>query len=355
MNAIWRWRVPASMRCRRWVYGAISRRRRHRSGISMFPVAVISAACSWMLRHAGWMRSVPWSWRASWVPRSRRVWPNFPICNACARRAYGAGAARSYRGPQTESGSAPARRTAGRRRRHRFRAARALGIGTDVHDYETDPVRQRAERGQGAAGYRLQRFTEQGPVVACCWAAVVWAASAPCLRRWPNRCVALDDAGYLELMQQRFGWRAGRFLRAGKRSGYALKKVVAQRLTATRARAGRQRRATLHPIGAQGFNLGLRDALTLAELVQAGACRWAGYRCRCAVAGACPAPHPDRDATLAMSDGLARIFGNRFGPFGCCARPRWWRWTGAGLADGLVTDAMGFGGDVSELARERSA
>jgi 2-octaprenyl-6-methoxyphenol hydroxylase len=59
----------------------------------------------------------------------------------------------------------------------------------------------------------------------------------------------------------------------------------------------------VHPIGAQGFNLGLRDALTLAELVAAapdpGAAdlleRYAARRV------------PDREGTMAMSHGLVRL------------------------------------------------
>ena len=60
---------------------------------------------------------------------------------------------------------------------------------------------------------------------------------------------------------------------------------------------------TVHPIGAQGFNLGLRDALTLAELVAAapdpGAADLLGrYAAR---------RTPDRDGTMAMSHGLVRL------------------------------------------------
>jgi 2-octaprenyl-6-methoxyphenol hydroxylase len=60
---------------------------------------------------------------------------------------------------------------------------------------------------------------------------------------------------------------------------------------------------TIHPIGAQGFNLGLRDALTLAELVADAADpgsdgllqAYAGRR------------QPDRDGVMAMSHGLIRL------------------------------------------------
>ena len=47
-------------------------------------------------------------------------------------------------------------------------------------------------------------------------------------------------------------------------------RVLAPTLTAPRAVLVGNAAQTIHPIGAQGFNLGLRDALTLAELIEAG-------------------------------------------------------------------------------------
>jgi 2-octaprenyl-6-methoxyphenol hydroxylase len=114
---------------------------------------------------------------------------------------------------------------------------------------------------------------------------------------------ALDDAGFVALLQERFGWRAGRFLAVGRRVGYPLRQLVAERLIASRAIVMGNAAQTLHPIGAQGFNLGLRDALTLAELVAAAADPGAAdllqrYAARRA---------PDREGTMAMSHGLVRL------------------------------------------------
>jgi 2-octaprenyl-6-methoxyphenol hydroxylase len=114
---------------------------------------------------------------------------------------------------------------------------------------------------------------------------------------------ALDDAGFIELAQHRFGWRLGRLARPGKRHPYAIHRVAAAQLTAPRAVLVGNAAQTVHPIGAQGFNLGLRDALTLAELVAAapdpGA---AGLLERYAARRA-----PDREGTMAMSHGLVRL------------------------------------------------
>lgn len=89
----------------------------------------------------------------------------------------------------------------------------------------------------------------------------------------------------------------------GKRFAYAAHRVVATQLTAQRAVLVGNAAQTIHPIGAQGFNLGLRDALTLAERIvdvpDPGAAdvlqSYAAQR------------RPDREGTMAMSHGLVQL------------------------------------------------
>jgi len=64
---------------------------------------------------------------------------------------------------------------------------------------------------------------------------------------------------------------------------------------------------TLHPIGAQGFNLGLRDALTLAELIET---RGGDPGDPALLAAYAEHRAEDRMRTLAMTDGLARLTAN---------------------------------------------
>jgi 2-octaprenyl-6-methoxyphenol hydroxylase len=105
---------------------------------------------------------------------------------------------------------------------------------------------------------------------------------------------------------------------------------------------------TLHPIGAQGFNLGLRDALTLAELLidNAGdpgaAALLADYADR---------RREDREGTAAASDALVRWTANELPSlrllrsFGLLALDRI-----APLQATLARRGMGFRGRVPRLA-----
>ncbi len=228
----------------------------------------------------------------------------------------------------------------------------ALGIDADVHDYAQTLFVSVVTAGKAPADTAYERFTSEGPMalLPLSGGRLGSVCTVPSTRA--EEVAALDDDGYRELLQQGFGWRVGRFGRVGRRSAYPLRKVVAERLTAARAVLVGNAAQSLHPIGAQGFNLGLRDALTLAEVVASA------YRDGRDIGGDDVLEQhvnrrlPDREETLALSHGLVQVFGNSFAPLrllrsaGMVALDRV-----PGLNDRLVADAMGFGRDVSQLAR----
>jgi 2-octaprenyl-6-methoxyphenol hydroxylase len=129
-------------------------------------------------------------------------------------------------------------------------------------------------------------------------------------------------------------------------------RVRAEATTAARAVLIGNAAQTLHPVGAQGFNLGLRDALTLAELIEGEADAGSA-----AVLAAYVARRgEDRERTLEFSDGLARLTAHP----GTLLRPL--RSLGLLALDRLpsaqawlVGGAMGYRGDVPRLCRSASA
>lgn len=178
-----------------------------------------------------------------------------------------------------------------------------LGIGADRHDYRQTlfVCTVTPERDHGGRAY--ERFADDGPVALlplaerrCGLVLTVPAEQAAAV-------AAMDDERFAELAQQRFGWRLGRLARPGRRHPYAIHRIAAQQLVGPRAVLVGNAAQTIHPIGAQGFNLGLRDALTLSELVAAGADPGAGELLRRYAARR----EPDRAGTMAMSHGLVRF------------------------------------------------
>jgi 2-octaprenyl-6-methoxyphenol hydroxylase len=222
----------------------------------------------------------------------------------------------------------------------------SLGIGVQEHDYQQTLLVCSIATDRAAEGTAYERFTRLGPV-----------ALLPMGREYGAICavpgadakaiMAMGDDQYASYFQGRFGWRAGRVERVGRRSAYPIVRVLAERLAGPRVVLVGNAAQTIHPIGAQGFNLGLRDALTLAELLDGGDPGSADL-----LGAYVEARREDRQRTLAFSDGLARSTANPTLPmqvmrsFGLLALAHV-----PGLSSPLVAGAMGFRGRVPGLAR----
>ena len=224
-----------------------------------------------------------------------------------------------------------------------------LHIGTDEHDFLQTLFVARVRASRPPDGTAWERFGEHGPTALLPRGDRHYGAIHCVARSDAEAVAALDDAGWLARLQRAAGWRAGRFIASGERSAYPLVQVLANSLVAERVILLGNAAQTLHPIGAQGFNLGLRDALTLAELIEhdrsdAGASALlAEYLARRRV---------DREQTIGFSSGLARLTGNPASllrplrSLGLFATSQ-----AVPLQSLLVGGAMGFHGDVPQLCR----
>lgn len=161
-----------------------------------------------------------------------------------------------------------------------------------------------------------ERFTECGPLallpVADARAGFVWTVS----EHDAERVLGLNDDAFLAELQAAFGYRLGAFSRVGARAAYPLALSKAVRLTAQRSVLVGNAAHGLHPVAAQGFNLGLRDVAALCDCI-ADACqqsrdadigdaalleRYAHWRRR------------DQSRLVQLTDGIVRLFGHSSGP-----------------------------------------
>jgi 2-octaprenyl-6-methoxyphenol hydroxylase len=225
----------------------------------------------------------------------------------------------------------------------------AAGIEASVEDYEQVAVVAIVAVDQPHAGRAYERFTASGPLAVLPLhdghVAVIWA----CTPELAHQILALDQAGYLQRLQATFGWRAGRFTHAGQRGSYPLRLTRAHRPVAQRTVLIGNAAQALHPVAGQGFNLGLRDAAMLAELIAAAPAdagdaallaRFAHWR-----AG-------DRLGVTRFTDGLVKLFGDTRPGVGLLRR------TGLLMFDlappakaALARVSAGFTGPVPRLAR----
>lgn len=225
----------------------------------------------------------------------------------------------------------------------------AAGIEASVEDYDQVAVVANVAADRRHDGTAYERFTPSGPLAVLPLQdgsyGVIWTAA-------PERAkeiLGFDDPTYLSELQTRFGWRAGKFIRVGKRASYPLKLSRSQGVTATRTVLIGNAAQALHPVAGQGFNLGLRDAAMLAELIVTSAAdpgaaavleRFADWRAK------------DREGVIRFTDGLVKVFGD--------ARPGVGTLRNLGLLlfdvtppakSALARVSAGFGGPTPRLAR----
>ena len=145
---------------------------------------------------------------------------------------------------------------------------RALaGIEHETRDYHQVAVIANISPAEDHAGTAFERFTPSGPLAVLPLdrgrATIVWTLP-------PERAAAvtaLDDDAFLAELQRAFGYRLGVLRKAGRRASYPLSLVQARAWHAGRVVLAGNAAHGIHPVAGQGFNLGLRDAAALAELV----------------------------------------------------------------------------------------
>ncbi len=188
------------------------------------------------------------------------------------------------------------------------------GIEADHWDYAQTAIAATLTTQRFHDHVAYERFTPHGPL------AILPLADGRCGLVWTRapaeaaRLVALPDDAFLTELSAAFGMRLGRLQGVGRRTTYELALTRAERYTAPRLAIVGNAAQGLHPIAGQGFNLGLRDAASLAEVLAeelaAGGTdpgadtildAYAAWRAE------------DRRRIVGFTDGLVRIFGTPLG------------------------------------------
>ncbi|HHC75298.1 MAG TPA: 2-octaprenyl-6-methoxyphenyl hydroxylase [Thiothrix sp.] len=154
-----------------------------------------------------------------------------------------------------------------------------VNMGTEQRDYAQTAVIANVSTDQASNAWAYERFTQHGPIALLPMTAPMAAPSDNTAKtqRWslvwthpPENIEALkglSDQAFLKRLQQAFGYRAGRFVRVGRRAYYPLSLVRAQQDVQGRVVVIGNASHTLHPVAGQGLNLALRDVAMLAELI----------------------------------------------------------------------------------------
>lgn len=223
-----------------------------------------------------------------------------------------------------------------------------LGLGAWQQHYEQVAVTANISTDKPHQGMAYERFTDTGPMALLPMSenrsSLVWTVRS-------GQEQALLDASeteFLSQLQQRFGYRAGRFVRVGQRHSHPLSLMQADMPVQNRIVFIGNAAHSLHPIAGQGFNLGLRDVAVLADVLHdADDCgsmeqlhQYREWR------------QQDQDQVIKATDKLVKLFSNDLSLLG--------HLRGAGLAlldalpplkQGLADRSMGLGQKQPRLGR----
>ncbi|MFN2333441.1 MAG: FAD-dependent monooxygenase [Wenzhouxiangellaceae bacterium] len=229
----------------------------------------------------------------------------------------------------------------------------AAGIVSTLHDYRQSAMIFNVLAQPPSADTAFERFTPRGPLALLPQPegryGVVWIDASDAI----EQAMAWPDDELLAQLSRRAPAGFHGFEHAGRRARYPLKLLrtevpVGQRVVAIGNAAN-----TVHPVSAQGFNLGLRDVAGLIEVLDPQSARVDDPGAPDRLARYLQARRDDQAATVRYTDTLARVFTNPGALFrvgaavGLTAHALL-----PGLERQLVASAMGFREPVSRLARE---
>ncbi|CAG0940931.1 2-octaprenyl-6-methoxyphenol hydroxylase [Gammaproteobacteria bacterium] len=229
----------------------------------------------------------------------------------------------------------------------------ALGIGATERSYgQTAVVGNVAIAGVSGSCTAYERFSVEGPLALLPFrdGRHVFVLARPPAAA--EVALAMDEAAFLRLLQESFGRRIGEFVQLGRRAAYPLSLLQARELGAPRAVIIGNAAQGLHPVAGQGYNLGLRDVATLAEVVADALRTGADPGGAATLARHAQLRRRDRRNVIAFTDGLIRLFG--------LAAPGMGAARGAGLLlfdmlpgakRALARHTMGMAGPMTRLAR----
>ena len=140
------------------------------------------------------------------------------------------------------------------------------GITREIKEYGHNALVSKVTSELPHDNIAYERFTPHGPMALLPNGerdfSLVWTGEKGAI----DALLALDDATFLSQLHAAFGDRVGKFLSAEKRMSFPLKLSTLKPSTAPHLAVIGNAAQTMHPVAGQGFNVGLRDAWTLAEL-----------------------------------------------------------------------------------------
>ena len=191
---------------------------------------------------------------------------------------------------------------------------KAVGVESDIDEYQQTAIVANVETSLPHQNVAYERFTQTGPLamlpltqnrVSMVW--MVAPGQAPSL-------LALEEMEFAARLQETFGRRLGLINRVGQRASYPLALVRTRERVVPGVVFIGNAAQSLHPVAGQGFNLGLRDVAALAEVLVHALDNKMDPGSRAVLKNYDQWRTADTRAMVTITDTLARLFVNPFGP-----------------------------------------
>lgn len=187
-----------------------------------------------------------------------------------------------------------------------------LGIAATHKKYQQSAIITNVQTQKPHNNIAYERFTRHGPLAVLPiqqdYCALIWTQPEESVENY----LQMDDQSFLRELQKAFGYRLGKFSAVGRRAAYPLSMTASDNLICDHAVLIGNAAQTVHPVAAQGFNLGLRDVHTLIHML-------VKKQFKPELFGHMLQEYqqqrqPDRQHVMRLTDGLTRVFSPQVWP-----------------------------------------
>ncbi len=194
-----------------------------------------------------------------------------------------------------------------------------LGVSKEIHSYDQHALIANVAVDRPHQSVAYERFAGKGPMALLPKIitespdsepgdlhgyGLVWTLTDDEL----DGITGLSDQAFLQRLQERFGYRAGRFLRVGQRDCYPLQMSMAREQVRPGLVVLGNAAHAIHPVAGQGYNLAIRDVMALAENIEGSIKRGIAVGDLSRLMQYLKQQDADQKMTVAFCDGLVKLF-----------------------------------------------
>ena len=186
-----------------------------------------------------------------------------------------------------------------------------LGIEQSVTEYHQTAIVTTIKTAEAHDNTAFERFTSSGPLALLPFNdeyAVVWTRST----EDAEQLMMDSEATFIQTLQACFGYKLGQFSLTAPRRSFPLSLIRANSMHSGRAVIIGNAAHQLHPVAGQGFNLGLRDVVQLAEIILKTAEQGADIGTQQMLEEYTQQRQKDHDTVINFTNSVVKLFSNEW-------------------------------------------